>query len=230
MARHARATPGGFVYHALNRATARLILFRKTADYGAFLRLLGEALTRHPTRLLAFCLMPTHWHFVLWPRHDGELTAFLRWLTLTHAVRWHTHYHTLGSGHLYQGRFKSFPVASDEHLYTLLRYVERNPVRANLVERAEHWRWSSLRLRQSDPERAARWLHTWPVPEPPDWPAHVNGPQTEAEVAALRQAVVRGCPYGPTDWSAEVVRRLGLEHTLRPRGRPKKAGDPCPSE
>jgi putative transposase len=213
------------VFHALNRATARLALFRKGPDYAAFLRLLREALARHPTRLFAFCLMPTHWHFVVWPERDGELTAFLRWLTLTHAVRWHTHYHTLGSGHLYQGRFKSFPVASDDRLYAVLRYVERNPVRANLAARAEDWRWSSLGLRSWAPALARQVLHEWPVPRPEGWAASVDAAQTEAELAALRQCVVRGRPFGPAGWTEGVVRQLGLEHTLRPRGRPKKAAE-----
>ena len=221
MPRRPRHAPGGFVYHALNRATARLTLFRKTADYDAFLGLMEEALTQNPTRILAFCLMPTHWHFVLWPQADNELTAFLRWLTLTHAVRWHTHYHSLGSGHLYQGRFKSFPVSSDEHFYTVVRYVERNPLRANLVSRAEQWRWSSLGLWHWDADRAGRLLAPWPVPVPEEWGNHVNEVQTEAELEVVRQSVLRGCPFGPPEWSQETLRRLGLEHTVRGRGRPK---------
>ena len=133
MPRTARVAPGGLVYHVLNRAVARLPLFEKTADYEAFERVLLETQQRHPTRILAYCLMPNHWHFVLWPRNDDELTAFLRWLTHTHTMRWHAHHQTAGTGHLYQGRFKSFPVQTDEHLYAVLRYVERNAVRAKLV-------------------------------------------------------------------------------------------------
>jgi REP element-mobilizing transposase RayT len=110
MPRGARNAPGGLVYHALNRAVARLPLFEKDGDFAAFERVLAEALEEHPTRLLASCLMPDHWHLVLWPQKDDELTAFVRWLTHTHSVRWHAHYHTGGTGHIYQGRFKSFPV------------------------------------------------------------------------------------------------------------------------
>src|ERR1700682_5536567 len=101
MPRSARNAPGGYVYHALNRAVARLPLFDKPADYDAFECVLLEAPKEHPTRLLGYCLMPNHWHFVLWPRRDGELTDFLRWLTHTHTMRWHAHHHTLGTGHLY---------------------------------------------------------------------------------------------------------------------------------
>lgn len=132
MPRGPRYAPGGLVYHALNRAVARLPLFEKDGDYAAFERVLALALAKHPTRLLGYCLMPNHWHMVLWPRRDGELTAFLRWLTHTHTMRWHAHYHTAGTGHLYQGRFKAFPIQEDDHLYAVLRYVERNALRANL--------------------------------------------------------------------------------------------------
>ena len=64
---------------------------------------------------------------------------FLRWLTLTHAVRWHKHHHSTGSGHLYQNHLKALAIAEDEHLLTVLRYVESNPLRACLVRRAEDW-------------------------------------------------------------------------------------------
>ena len=217
MPRHPRAAPGGFVYHALNRAVARLPLFPKDGDYDAFERVLAEALEEHPTRLLAYCLMPNPWHLVLWPQRDDELTAFRRWLTHTHTIRWHAPYHTGGTGHLYQGRFKAFPIAADEHLYTVLRYVERNPLRAGLVSRAQAWRWSSLGHRQAGDARAREFLHPWPVPLPQDWVALVNRPQTEAELAAVRRSVGRGCPFGSEAWQRQTAERLGLGYTLRTR-------------
>src|SRR5262249_12896987 len=157
-----------------------------------------------------YCLMPNHWHFVLWPKKDHELTTFLRWLTHTHTMRWHAHYHTSGTGHLYQGRFKSFPIAEDDHLYTALRYVERNALRAGLVFQAEHWRWSSLWRRLHPGTMPQLPLSDWPVPQPEDWLAWVNQPQTEAELSAVREAVVRGRPFGGEAWSERVARRLGL--------------------
>jgi putative transposase len=222
MPRGPRHAPGGFVYHALNRAVARLPLFQKKADYDAFERVMALAMEKHPTRLLAYCLMPNHWHMVLWPRHDGELTAFLRWLTHTHTMRWHAHFHTSGTGHLYQGRFKSFPIEADEHLLTVLRYVERNAKRANLVRRAEQWHWSSLWRRHGGDAAALKLLSPWPVREPDDWLTIVNQPQTEAELEALRQSVHRNQPFGSAHWTQRTAKRLGLEHTLRSRGRPRK--------
>jgi putative transposase len=211
------------IYHALNRAVARLPLFEKSDDYDAFERVLEEALELHPTRLLAYCIMPNHWHFLLWPREDGELTAFLRWLTHTHTMRWHAHHRTSGTGHLYQGRFKAFPVQNDEHFYTVARYVEQNALRAGLVERANRWRWSSAWRRHhgDDDERAI--LSRWPLAMPDQWLAVINRLQREGEVDALRRCVLKGTPYGSPRWVQQSAVRLGLESTLRPRGRPKKA-------
>jgi putative transposase len=213
------------VYHVLNRAVARLPLFEKPADYDAFMRVVGETLDRQPMRILAFVLMPNHWHFVLWPARDGDLTSFCRWLTHTHSMRWHAHYHTSGTGHIYQGRFKSFPAETDDHLYTLCRYVERNPLRARLVQRAERWRWSSLWRRCNGDDEPRRFLSPWPATIPDDWLDYVHKPQTEAELDSIRLSVRRGCPFGSTDWQQRTAKRLGLTHTLRPMGRPKKEGE-----
>src|SRR5438105_4281159 len=141
MGRPLRSAPGGFVYHVLNRANGRLPIFCKDGDYQAFTRILRQAQEHVPLmRLLAYCLMPNHWHLLLWPTKDGELSDFVHWLTLTHTQRWHAHYHDVGTGHLYQGRFKSFPVQDDDHFLVVARYVERNALRAGLVFQAQDWR------------------------------------------------------------------------------------------
>ena len=158
---------------------------------------------------------------MVWPREDAELSRFTGWLTLTHTQRWHAHRENTGSGHVYQGRFKSFPVQDDEHFYAVCRYVERNALRANLVERAEQWRWGSVHGWYSGQENAL--LAAWPLPRGLVWLEHVNAPQSEAELTALRRCVTRGCPYGEEPWCHQMVQRLGLESTIRPQGRPKKA-------
>jgi putative transposase len=224
MGRPLRAALGGYVYHVLNRANARLTIFEKDGDYEAFEKVLLEAVERSRTRLLAYCVMPNHWHLLVWPRHDGELSKFMGWLTLTHTQRWHAHRRSAGAGHLYQGRFKSFPVEEDEHLYTVARYVERNARRANLVKRAEHWRWGSLYRWLRGSAEDSRLLSPWPLPRQPGWLEHVNEPLTEAELLAVQRSVERGSPYGSSSWSDRAVNRLNLHSTLRPRGRPKKNG------
>ena len=210
------------MYHVLNRGVARLPLFEKEGDYAAFERVMEEAHGKHPLRLLAYCLMPNHWHFVCWPQADGDLTAFFRWLTHTHTMRWHAHHHTGGTGHLYQDRFKAFPVQEDDHFYSLLRYVERNAYRAHLVAKPEDWRWCSLWRRTCGDPLARRLLSGWPLAMPRNWREIVAAPQNEGEVQAIRRAICRGFPYGSDVWQKNVAVRLGLESTLRPRGRPKK--------
>jgi putative transposase len=210
------------VFHCLNRAVARLTLFEKDADYEAFERVLQEAQQRVPLRILGYVVMPNHWHLVVWPRVDTEVTEFLQWLTSTHTMRWHSHYRTGGTGHLYQGRFKSFPVQGDEHLLTLLRYAERNPLRAGLVRRAEDWRWGSLWRRVHGQGQTSLQLADGPMSRPRNWLELVNRPQTEAEIEALRRCVKRGTPYGGNLWTQRAATRLDLRSTLRPRGRPKK--------
>ena len=118
------------------------------------------------------------------------------------------------------GAFKSFPIQADEHLLAVCRYVERNPLRANLVAAAQAWRWSSLGQRAQG--GSAPTLAAGPVPLPADWVRHVNAPQTEAELEALRRSVVRGMPFGHSGWQQDAAVRLGLESTLRTRGRPRK--------
>ena len=213
------------VFHVLNRGNDRRAIFDDAGDYGAFLGILRETQERRPLRLLAYCLMPNHWHLLVWPEHDGELGAFLQRLTTTHVRRWHLHRNTVGRGHLYQGTYKSFPVQDDEHFYTVCRYVERNALRANLARQADRWLWGSLaqRLGRQRCDRAPL-LSKWPVPQPREWLDHVSQPQSEAELAALRQSVERGQPFGSTEWQEQTARQLGLEFTLRPRGRPRKRG------
>jgi putative transposase len=147
----------------------------------------------------------------------------MNWLTLTHTQRYRHAHGTVGHGAVYQGRFKSFPVQADRHHFLILcRYVERNPLRAALVQRAEDWRWSGLWRQQRGDEQAGALLSEWPVERPAGWPDLVNDPQTDAEVEAVRTCVRRGRPLGQDAWQRDAARRLGLEASLRPPGRPRK--------
>jgi putative transposase len=222
MGRPLRAASGGLFYHVLNRANGRLTLFGKDGDYVAFLRVLAAAVSRVERRLLAYGVLPNHWHLVLWPKNDGDLPRFMGWLTLTHTQLWHAHRDT-GSGHLYQGRYKSFPVQEEDHLLTVCRYVERNALRAGLVGRAKAWPWGSLWQRQERSAAERPVLSAWPVAMPRGWPGLVNKPQTAAEEDSLRHCVRRGQPFGDPSWQEQTAARLGLETTFRPRGRPAKA-------
>ena len=164
MPRIGRKAPGGLIYHVFNRGNGRQRLFRKPQDYDAFIELLLRIQSVVPVRILAVCLMPNHWHLVLWPRRDGELSNFMLRLATAHVRRHFAHTQNAAGGHLYQGRFKSFPVQDDFHLLVLLRYVEANAVRAGLVNDPDAWRWSSFALRRNS--AGAKMLHDWPIAAP----------------------------------------------------------------
>jgi len=178
----------------------------------------SKRVARTGTRLLAWCLMPNHWHLMLWPKQDGELSTCLHWLSVTHTNRRHAARGTIGTGHLYQGRFKSFVVQGDQHLWTVCRYVERNALRAGLVQRAEDWRWSSAHQMAQGNSVGLLQNGLSPAPMLVSW---VNEPQTQAEQDRLRTSVQRGSPFGAEGWVHEAAERFGVLSTLRARGRPK---------
>ncbi len=223
MGRPPRIAIGGIAYHVLNRANGRAKIFASDGDYRSFQDTLGEAAERNRMRVLAHCIMPTHWHLVLWPRENGDLSRMCAWLSLTHMQRWHAAHGTAGQGHVYQGRFKSFPVEQDEHLLTVIRYVESNALRAGLVRKAESWRWSSLWVRSNDHELAAKLLHEWPTPRPRHWLRLVNEPIPPNLAKTVQTAIARGQPFGREAWVRRTAAQLGLQSTMRDRGRPGSA-------
>ena len=222
MPRTARNAPGGMVYHVINRGVGKKKLFFKDEDYLAFERVIVETLEKRLMRILSYCLMPNHWHFVLWPENDSDLGSFMQRLTVTHVTRWHKHYNMVGYGHVYQSRYKSFPVETEDYFYQVMRYVERNALRANLVTKAELWQYSSLWINQFGTAKHKAMLSKWPVPRPRKLLAYVNEPASEKELKALRHSCVRGTPYGSEKWTNETATRLGLESKMRRLGRPKK--------
>jgi len=222
MPRQKRADEAGSIYHALNRGNARQTVFHKGEDYEAFLRVLGEGLARYPVDLFSFVLMPNHWQLVLRPSEDGLMGRMLRWVPATHTQRFHAHYHSSGEGHLYQSPFKSFPIADDDHFLVVGRHVERNPLRANLVERAEEWRFGSLWRWARKADRKPKLLTPWPIARTPNWINRVNQPLTAQELKAVRECVGRGRPLGDEAWAQNVAQRNDLGYTLRPCGRPRK--------
>jgi putative transposase len=221
MPRTARIAPGGIIYHVLNRGVGRGMLFRNDADFAAFHRAMLDTLEQVPMRILAFCVMGNHWHLVVWPEKDGDLARFMMRLTIRHARRWLEYRRRVGSGHVYQGRYKSFATESNEHLTNLARYVERNPLRAGLVKRAEQWKHSSLGQRALDAKLRIP-LSDWPIPRRRDWVAWVNAPQTPAEVEAIRRCLRESRPYGSDKWIRKTITKLGWREPKK-RGRPRKA-------
>jgi putative transposase len=216
MPRRRRSTTAGIIFHILNRGSRKGVLFETADDYRAFETVLGTAVERFGIQLLAYCLMPNHWHFVIVPPASRALSRFMHWLTTTHARRWRLHTGTHGQGAVYQGRFKAVPIESNEHLLWVLRYVERNACRASLVNRAEDWQWCSLWRRENHTDTS--WLSSWPVAPPADWLDRVNDPQTPDELAVFRRQVQSGEPFGTREWRERVLTEMGRGPRRR-RGR-----------
>jgi putative transposase len=218
MPRTARAIVPDYCYHVINRGNRKAAVFHEPADYEQFLALLARAQERVHLPILAACLMPNHFHLVVRPRSSADLARWTHWVFTTH-VRWyHAKYAT--TGRVWQGRFKAFLIQQDHHLLTVMRYVERNALRANLVERAEDWQWGSLHWRRSVAARVK--IDAPPVPLPSYWRHLVNEPQTAAELAEIRTCVNRQRPFGDPDWVARQAADLGLDQSLQPIGRPRK--------
>jgi putative transposase len=203
-------------YHALNRGNGREAVFHKPADYDAFVKAMVDARARLSIDVLGYCLIPNHFHLVLRPAADGDRGRWMQWLPTAHVCHCHRHYGT--TGHVWQGRFTAFPVQDDEHLVTVLRYAERNALRAELVARAEDWTWSSL----------PGWISGDPFlyllkPAACDkkWLERVNEPLSAGDLQRLSHAVPRGCPLGDKEWTMTTAWHLRLESCLRPRGRPR---------
>ena len=220
MGRPKRITLGGYVYHVLNRANGRLRIFKKDADFAAFEKILTEGIERFDMRICGYCLMGNHWNLLLWPRRDGDLSAFMRWITLTHVQRFHAAHRTVGIGHLYQGRYKSFPVQDNAYYTTVLRYIEANPVRAEIVQNAADWLWSSYAVRQG--RQLPLELSEGPFSLPSDWTRQIHRQLNTKAAEAIAKSINRSCPLGDPDWTQQTAQKMNLESTLRPRGRPPK--------
>ena len=218
MPRITRGLIDGGVYHVLNRGNGKQVVFHKDGDYEAFLVLMGESKTRYPIELLAYCILPNHFHFVIRCPKAARLCQWMQWLMTSHVRRYHKHYGS--SGHVWQGRFKSFLIQEDAYLFNVFRYVEANPFRAGLVLSSQLWPWSSLRHRIVNEENSL--IDPSPFGLPDRWVEMLDVPQEGEVVEQIRNSLMRQTPYGQSDWQRVMSSRLGLESTLRPRGRPRK--------
>lgn len=205
MPRTRRLLLDGHAYHVLNRGNDRRVIFKKSGDYKAFLNILAEAQRHVQLPIVGVCVMPTHWHIVVWLQQATALSAYMHWMMNAHVHRYHLHYGLRGLGHLYQGRYKSFPIQNEQHMYTVLRYVEANPLRAGLVSQAEAWRWSSLSLR-NQPE-GDRILASSLLQVPHDWHDVVNAAIPKPVLQKLQGSASRETPFGDEDWVAQFEGR-----------------------
>ena len=220
MPRGPRISPTGFVQHVLNRGDHRETLFHKPGDFRAFLKAFRDTALQIPMRLLAYCIMRNHFHFVLWP-HDGEdLPRFMHLLMATHISSYIRHYPPPSPGHLYQNRYTNGLIEPGRSLIAVIRYVEANALAAGIVRRAEEYPWASASAYATDEGRPE--IADWPIERPKDWLTLLNLRTPAQELKRIQQTAARGAPYGCQDWTKRVIRAYNLEHTVRQRGRPSK--------
>jgi putative transposase len=221
MARQPRVDVPNIPYHVINRAVGRLKIFTSEKDYQLFVDLLTEAREKTGMNIFAFTIMPNHWHLVLFPENTGDMKRFMHLLTNAHTRKVHTITKTTGTGPLYQGRYKSFMINDDVHLLTVIKYVERNPVRAGITKLVEDWKWGSGRIRRYGTAKQKQLLSEGPTVLPRNYYSWVNAADKEDVIKQLRTSVNKGTPFGSDDWVNTMVDTHHLGATLRGSGRPK---------
>jgi putative transposase len=181
MPRRQRVANSPGYFHVTNRRAGRGTLFHSRSDYRAFIEIVDDGLAVHPVPLVAYCLMPNHWHFVMGPVDPHGLSRLMHWVTMTHAVRWHHHRRSVGLGPVYQNRFWSGQLSDADHFVSTCRYVERNALAAKLVPRAQDWPWSSIAERLQQNPRLP--IAKTPFLLSPTWLEFVNTPRASDERA-----------------------------------------------
>ena len=227
MPRPLRPIAEGLVYHVINRGNGRQQVFFNEADYAAFLKAVGELKQRKRFELFGYCLMRNHIHLLIRPL-DGSISRIVQSLLVSHTQRYHRRRKTCG--HVWQGRFKSPVVQDDDHLLCVLRYIEANPLRAKMVAAAGDYRWSSFSAHGRgeadellDPATAYEALAAYPAVRRRRWSAYIHQLPAKTELTSIRRSTETGLPFGESSWVKQLAKRLNLDLTIRPRGRPRKA-------
>jgi putative transposase len=227
MPRPLRPIDEGLIYHVIDRGNNRQNVFHKPGDFEAFLGAIADLKQRKPFDLYGYCLLNNHFHLLLRPR-GVPISRIMQSLLVSHTQRYHKHHRS--GGHVWQGRFKSPVIQNDEHLLTVLRYIEANPLRARIVKRAEGYRWSSYRAHGlGEPDQLIDKLTNYEELSPYAavrqrvWQRMVHQVMKEETLAAIRRSSATGLPFGKEAWVSRLAKKLDLDLTIRPRGRPRKS-------
>ncbi len=229
MARIARVVAPGLPHHVTQRGNRQQDVFFTDADYRLYLRLLAGHSRKYGLRLLGYCLMPNHVHLIVDPEKENSLAKGVGRTTNDYA-RW-LQVRQQRTGHLWQNRFYSC-VLDEAHLWMALRYVELNPVRAGLVERAWDWPWSSARAHLAGEDETglldmARWGARY---SPAAWREALEQGIAEAAWAErFREATRTGRPLAAAESLETLEKSLG--RSLRPQKRGRKPlAEPNPAQ
>lgn len=219
MPRRRVAGCGGFVFHVMNRSAKQLTLFEAPDDYDLFLQVLLDAESVCPIRLLEYCVMPNHWHLLVWPERDDELSRYMRWITGVHGQRWRRALGQPGKGAVYQGRYRWVAVQDGNHYDVARRYIQQNPVRAGLVEEPDQWAWSSASRAGRHPRPT---LHQGPLADDPQADLSTSR-SLDADLAQqMRESLRSGQPFGDARWSRALEVRTWLTAVLEAHSKAQK--------
>jgi putative transposase len=221
MARFARIVVEDIAHHVTQRGNARQVIFSSDSDRTTYLELLRHYSDLHRLALLGYCLMSNHVHLIVVPRAAKALAQALKHAHGRYASYWNAR--NSSSGHVWQGRFYSCPL-DDAHLWSALRYVELNPVRAGMVPEATRWQWSSAAAHcgsgDHDPILEMEpWRKRWTAPE---WTEHLAAGEPDGDVTILRQYTHTGRPLGSPEFVADLEHSTLRALAARKAGRPKK--------
>jgi putative transposase len=227
MGRPPRPIEDGFVYHAVTRGNNRQDVFHDDEDRLAFLDAVGKTGERYPFRLYGYCLMTDHVHLLMRPEDGVPISRIMQSLLVAHTRRYHKK--RGGAGHVWQGRFKSPVIGGDEHLWSVLRYIEANPLRARIVADLADFRWSSYQSHGlGRPDERLADLPGWddpgatPAVRRSRWRRKVLAAMPEEELSAIRDSLRSGLPLAEPSWLTAHAARLGLPAERRPPGRPRR--------
>lgn len=222
MPRLSRAVFTGVPHHITQRGNRREDVFFSDEDREVYLEWLQTYCEKHDVDVLAYCLMTNHIHLVLVPNSEDGLQRVLKPLHMRYAQRinrakgW--------KGHLWQGRFFSSPL-DDNYLMAAVRYVEQNPIRVGLVDKAEDYRWSSAAAHCGLREdkilcHKPKWKSAFAFIE--DWSDWLKIKESPDKLDVLRKHVEKGLPCGTDNFVQTLGKKIGRVLENRPQGRPKK--------
>ena len=225
MPRIARVVAAGYPHHITQRGNYRQKIFADDTDRRKYLSLLKEESKRYHLIILAYCLMSNHLHFMVLPQREDSLGKVFKYTNMKYSQYYNNKMKV--SGHLFQGRFFSC-VLDERHMIACARYIERNPVRANLVKQPYLWPYSSAKIHcgisQDDP-LGTNQLFNYIEIEPKGWKEFIEVPDNPDEMKGIREKTRTGRPLGTNDFIERLEGRLKRLFKLRPKGRPKKKVD-----
>ena len=227
MPRPPRISLEGLVYHIINRGNNRGDVFKEESDFDVYLKVIKKFKEKYSLKLYGYCLMNNHTHLIIEPTKANTLSKAIQSITLSQIRLYHSKYNS--SGHLWQGRFKNPVIQTDEYLLECLKYIELNPVRANIVSRPEDYRWSSYRFHafgedensMLDPDPMYLSLADTEEKRQKVYRDFIASEQDKNIFDLIRKSIANDSILGEDNFIDKLREKLALSKSRR-RGRPKK--------